>query len=506
MTATLSEPALALWPHQARARDAVHAAIAAGRTSGLVVLPTGAGKTVLFLTLTRDLGRPALVLVHRDELIKQTVRSAARAWPEAAVGVVQAERDEWAGGQQLVVASVQSLHARRLERMPPGRFGLVVIDEAHHTPAASYCAVIDRFSDRHFLLGVTATPDRLDGVGLARWYGDEPLFSYPIRQAVEDGVLARPRQLQVLTNVSLDGVAAAAGGRDLSEPQLARAVNTPGRNAAIAEAYRLHASARRGIAFCVDVQHATDLSATLNDAGVRSAAVTGKLPAEERAALLDGFAEADLQVVTSCLVLTEGFDDPAVDCVVMARPTASRSLYVQCVGRGLRAHPGKGDCLVLDVTDNCRRHKLVNITDLADVAEGPAGPPREAGEGDGGGAQLPAEPGYRKGAAPVEWALVEACPWPSLPSLDNYRPLYGWHSLPATDKQLQMLRKMHLAPARALTRGEASFLIDLGVRLHREHPQPATDRQRYFLERRGLWREGTARREASRMIAAVWEN
>jgi superfamily II DNA or RNA helicase len=358
-----------LWPHQRRARRAVLDALAAGRTEGLLVLPTGAGKTICFLTVARDLDLPALVLVHRDELVQQTLRALELVWPRARAGVIQAQRDEWHNGEQVVVASVQSLHARRRGRMPRDRFGFLVVDEAHHTASPTYSSILDYFDRRRFLLGVTATPKRLDGVGLCHWYGDEPLFSYSIRAAVRDGILVPPVQYQVRTEVDLDRVASRGG--DFVEGDLARAVNTPERNRAVVEAFCARAPGRKAITFCVDVQHARDLAGAFGAAGVRAAVVTGDVDLRERRVLLGGLAAGEFRVVTTCILLTEGFDDKSIDCVVMARPTYSHSLYIQYIGRGLRRcdATGKKDCLILDVTDNCQRHKLVSADDLLDAEE-----------------------------------------------------------------------------------------------------------------------------------------
>jgi superfamily II DNA or RNA helicase len=253
------KPSLPLWPHQADALAAVRRAMAAGTTTGLLVLPTGTGKTVTFCTLARDCGLPTLVLVHRDELIEQTLKTARRVWPTVSAGVIQAQRDQWRAGETLVVASVQSLHARRLAVMPPDRFGLLVVDEAHHAAAASYRAILNHFQTR-FRLGVTATPERLDGQGLADWFGPEPLFIYSIRRAITDKVLVPIRQFQIRTGISLESVTTRGG--DFAEGELAAAVNNQIRNAAVVDAYLLHARDRRAIVFAVDLDHVAALVAS----------------------------------------------------------------------------------------------------------------------------------------------------------------------------------------------------------------------------------------------------
>ena len=230
-----------LWPHQLAAIDAVKSAIRDGRQSGVVSSPTGTGKSATGATLACDLGWPTLVLVHRDELARQWQATFDRVWPEASVGVVQADRDEWDDGQDVVVASVPSLHDCRLPKMPRDRFRFVIVDECHHAPAATWSAVLDHFRSR-FILGLSATPYRLDGKGLADRFGREPLYVYALRQAIEDGRLARLTQYAIETGADLDTVGHRAG--DFIDGELSTCVNTPARNAVVVEAFEKHASDR----------------------------------------------------------------------------------------------------------------------------------------------------------------------------------------------------------------------------------------------------------------------
>jgi len=220
----------------------------------------------------------------------------------------------------------------------------VADDEAHHAAAPSWQAVLDHFQP-DFTLGVSATLERHDGKSLER-FGVEPIYTYPLRQAIEDRWLCRLRQYAVETRESLDSVGWRYG--DFAEGELSRAVNTERRNQCVLDAYRLHASSRRALAFCVDVAHAEDLASTFrNFAGIQAVAVSGSMPIQERRETLDRFAAGKIQVVTNCAVLTEGFDDVGIEAVLMARPTASRPLYTQCIGRGLRIAPGKKNLLGL---------------------------------------------------------------------------------------------------------------------------------------------------------------
>src|SRR5262249_2449401 len=258
-----------LWRHQDGAINKTLEAMNAHRPAGLWVMPTGTGKTRTFLTLAHDLGLPTLVLVHRDELIRQTLKTAAGTWPEATTGVIQGKHNDWQG-RDLVVASVPSLHAGRLGQMPPGHFRLVIADECHHLPASSWGRVVDSLRP-WFFLGVTATPDRLDGQGLARWFGDTPLYTYQLRQAIDDGGPVPVRSWAVHPRVDLDAVGVQAG--DFIPGELRRAVAVPARNRAIVEAYQARAAGRQAIAFAVDRAHVHQLALAFESAGSPTASV-----------------------------------------------------------------------------------------------------------------------------------------------------------------------------------------------------------------------------------------
>jgi superfamily II DNA or RNA helicase len=486
-----------LWPHQLAAIAATENAIIDHQPTGLWSLPTGTGKTYAFLALARGLGAPTLVLVHRAELLEQTLQSAAEIWPEASVGVIQGPRDDWQG-RDLVIASVPSLQAGRLEGLPRDQYRLLVVDECHHLPAPSWGRVVEHFTPG-FLLGVTATPDRLDGQGLAPWFGPHPLYTYELRQAIADEVLVPVRQFAVRTRIDLDAVPLQGG--DFDQAALARAVASVARDQAIVEAYQAHAAGRKAIAFATDRAHVERLTEAFRAGGVATTAVTGDLHLRQRRQRLADFADGLFQVLVNCEICTEGYDERSISCVVMARPMQSRSLYQQCVGRGLRIAPGTGkqDCLVLDVTDNCRRHKLVTADDLfgtpAAAASGGAsqGPGRQ--EAVQGVEPVVADPG------PVVWWSQEVPPWPETPSLDGYRPREWWHGDPATDTQINALRRFGLEVVRDLTKGEANHLL-YQCKSFAER-EPATARQQWYLRHAGAWEPGLTKREASQRIGRL---
>ena len=367
--------AIQLRDYQAEALDAIADAYRRGKRRQLVVLPTGTGKTVIFASLAKRLNVPTLILAHRDELIRQAVEKISLVWPEAAVGIVKAEANEY--DKPVVVASVQTLARQdRLERLDPKRFRLVIADECHHVPAISYVKVLEAagvFPDpgTKLLVGVTATPQRGDGKGLGGVF-EAIVYQRTLLDMIRRGYLVDLRAVRVRTRVDLSGVRTVRG--DFDERDLALAVNTPERNALVARAYLEQAAGKKAIAFTVDVAHARDLAAAFRQAGVAAEFVHGGTPAEERRAILRRLRTGETRVVTNCSVLTEGFDEPSLECIVMARPTRSQGLFVQMAGRVTRTYPGKEYGLVLDVADATTRHDICDAGVLfgvpGDVLEG----------------------------------------------------------------------------------------------------------------------------------------
>lgn len=240
------------------------------------------------------------------------------------------------------------------------------------------------------LVGVTATPDRADGKGLGRIY-QEVVYSLSMIELMARGRLARLRGLRIDTGDSLDAVATRAG--EFAQDQLEQAVNTPSRNDLVVRTWLEYARDRtRTVAFTVDVRHAHDLAAAFGAAGIAARAVSGATPADERRATLAAFHAGDIPVLTNCNVLTEGWDEPATDCILMTRPTKSRALYTQMVGRGARRAAGKSDCLIIDYCDSTSRHQLVTLPSLADdpLKQGPekGSSPRVVGDRRRDGEQI----------------------------------------------------------------------------------------------------------------------
>lgn len=326
----------------------------------LVVAPTAWGKTIFFSALIHALksDKPVLIIAHRDELLDQARDKFHMFDPTAIVGKVGGGRHEY--GCPVTVASIDTIAGdKHLEKLPEYGYGLVIIDECHHAPAPKYMKVINVLKEA-FILGVTATDERLDGKSLEPIFG-KALFRMPIVEAIAKKRLSDVKAIAIRTEVNLDNVKSQKnmeGEVDFNQSELDLAVNTPARNKRIVEAYQEHSPGERAICFAVTVAHAQAIADTFNEAGINAICVTGNTPIKERKQIYTDFDHGTIKVLTNVMVLTEGFDAPKIKAVLMARPTQSRALYLQCVGRGLRKSPGKSHCIILDLTDNCDKYRL----------------------------------------------------------------------------------------------------------------------------------------------------
>ena len=297
-------------------------------------------------------------------------------WPDANIGVVKADRDEVAA--QVVIASVQTLaRPKRLAHLigetvdgylPAGPFGLVVVDEAHHTAADTYRAILDALQagtpHGPVLLGVTATPQRGDRVRLDDVF-NEVVFEYPMLWGMQAGFLCDMKGLRISTDLDLSKVKTSHGDYNAgSAGEAMEAADVPDR---IAQAYVEHATGRHALAFTPTVETAEQTRDALRRRGVRAEMVWGAMDLDDRRRVLRDYELGTIDVVSNCMVLTEGFDDPRTDCIIVGRPTKSQSLYVQMVGRGTRRHPDKDDCLVLDVVGVSDSMTLVTLASLFGV-------------------------------------------------------------------------------------------------------------------------------------------
>jgi superfamily II DNA or RNA helicase len=392
---------LALRPYQEEALDAVAKAEAEGCRRQLLVAATGLGKTVIFAHLAERRQGRALIIAHRDELVSQAAAKVAAQWPElgitpacaqlladakepevrlmaasaqvrrGGIGIVKAEADDT--DAQVVVASIQTLaRARRRDRLaasPP--FDLVVVDEAHHAAADSYGAALAAVRagepDGPLLIGVTATPDRGDGKGLDDLF-DQIVASFDILWGIRAGYLCDVRGLRIVVeHLDLSGVKVRRG--DYDQGQAGQAMEDAGAPEQIVRAWLEHAPGRRTLVFTPTVALAHQVADEFNLSGVHAQAIDASTPLGDRRRALAAYATGEIEVLANCGVLTEGYDEPRTDCIVVARPTKSRALYAQMIGRGTRKHPDKGDLLVLDTVGATRMHSLVTVPSLMGLGE-----------------------------------------------------------------------------------------------------------------------------------------
>ncbi len=350
----MSGDAPTLRPYQRDAVEAVLSARREGLRRMLVCLPTGAGKTVVFAHLARLARRPVLVIAHREELLEQARAKLVKALGDESVVAVEQGSRRADVNARVVVCSVRSLRTERLARLIAGRdAGLVIYDECHHAAADDNLRVLRELgcfdaSWEGTLVGFTATTSRGDGRGLDDVF-ERIVYARTLPEMIADEYLVPLRGYRISTGADLSRLS--GRGADFVVEELAEAVDIEERNALVARSIQELARDRRTIAFCVTVAHAQHLKRSLQALGVRAATVWGDMESELRAKTLRDFAAGKVQVLTNVAVLTEGFDDPGVACVAMARPTRSEGLYAQCVGRGTRLHPDKRDCLVLDFVD-----------------------------------------------------------------------------------------------------------------------------------------------------------
>lgn len=361
--------------YQRECVEAVERAWEGGMRRPGVVLPTGAGKTVVFAHAIdrwrrKNAGRRALVVAHRHELIEQAASKLRSVMPGTRVGIVKANRNETL--YPVVVASVQTL-AQESRRRQLLDVGLVVVDEAHHGAAPTYVTVLEHFGalgkqDGDALaLGVTATMVRGDDKALGEIWQDV-VYSRSIAEMIAEGWLVRPRGIRVrVQDLDLGGVRKYRG--DYSEASLGAALEDSLAPEAVAKAMHEHAvlpdgTVRPTLLFAPLVRTAELFRDALRDAGFSAEVLSGKSAPEERERVLAAFQRREVQILCNAMLFTEGTDLPLVSCLVIARPTLNPGLYVQMVGRALRPDIGKDDALVLDVVGVAQRHRLAAPVDL----------------------------------------------------------------------------------------------------------------------------------------------
>jgi superfamily II DNA or RNA helicase len=366
--------------YQQDAVAAAHAAHGQGVRRPAEVLATGAGKSVILAEVARTSrhgvagGKRVVILAHREELVEQNAQKVRDVAPDLRVGIVQASTNQTQA--HVISASVQTLAAAG-RRAQLRDVGLVIVDEAHHAPAASYVGVLDHFGCMSpgalegvpfaRALGFTATMSRGDGKALGDIW-QEIVYVKETSELIAEGFLVRPVAFRVrVDDLQLGKVRKVAG--DYSSRGLGDAIEDSMAPKKIAEALREHAADRQTLLFAPLVSTAEVIRDELRNAGFSAELVHGGTPKDERRRLVQAYRDGAVQVLCNAMVFTEGTDLPMTSCVVIARPTMNPALFVQMVGRGLRLFPGKSDCVVLDVVGATNRHRLAAPVDLFGVED-----------------------------------------------------------------------------------------------------------------------------------------
>lgn len=366
-----SHKSVVLRDYQRQSIDALYTWFRANQSGNcLLVLPTGAGKSILLATLVQEAlqqwpGTRVLMLSHVRELIAQNAEKLLAVWPQAPLGIHSAGLKQRATFEPVIFAGIQSVHAKAWQL---GRFDLVIVDEAHLINAKddgtyrAFLAEATKINPALRVVGLTASPWRTSSGSLC--HGDEALFAavaheVPMLDLIRDGYLSPLISKRMATQLDVSGVSIRQG--EFVARQLEAAVDREEvTQAALAEAMTLGQDRKKWLVFCAGVNHAEHVAVALNGLGIAAGCVTGKTPAKERDRLIADFKSGRLRALTNANVLTTGFDVPDIDLLLMLRPTQSPGLYVQMVGRGSRLAPGKANCLVLDFAGNTLRHGPVD--------------------------------------------------------------------------------------------------------------------------------------------------
>lgn len=514
---------LELRPYQKTAIERIEREWESGKRRTLYVAGTGTGKTIVMSGLVHRIashGGRTLILAHRGELLDQAA-DKIQATTGLACSREQAEHTSLGEWNSVTVGSVQTLmQEKRLRRFRPDRFSHVFVDEAHHAVSDSYRKVLDYF-DQANVLGVTATADRADRRGLSEVF-DSLAFEYGMADAIHDGYLCPIEAQMIPLKLDISGVGIQSG--DYAAGQLGDALE-PYLDS-IADEMAKRCRERKTVVFLPLVRTAKAFADMLNARGLPACEVDGQSP--DRAEILQAFAESKYKVLCNSMLLTEGWDCPDVDCVVVLRPTKSRSLYCQMVGRGTRLSPetGKEKLLLLDFLWMTGRHDLCRPASLLgaseEVEQRVSQMVEEAMDDLLGIDLLDAEPEaeqdvqrrreealaaelermrHRKAKLvdPLQYAL-------SICDLDlqEYEPTFSWELQEPTDRQRELLEKRGINPD-GMSAGMASRMLDSLMR--RQDEGMATPKQVRMLERKGFVHPGTwTFEQASRMMSILANN
>lgn len=514
-----------LRPYQKEAKEAIFEQWDSGVLKTLLVLPTGCGKTVVFAKVTEECvrkGDRVLILAHRGELLDQ---AADKLMKTTGLGCALEKAESSCQGSwfRVVVGSVQTLmREKRLGGFPADYFNTIIIDEAHHCISDSYQRVLQHFPEAQ-VLGVTATPDRGDMRNLGVYF-ESLAYEYTLPKAIKEGYLSPIKALTIPLKIDMSSVSVQAGDFKASEIGTALDPYLEG----IAQEMQKYCMDKKTVVFLPLVKTSQKFRDLLNAYGFQAAEVNGD--SQDRAEILQDFDTGKYNVLCNSMLLTEGWDCPSVDCIVVLRPTKVRSLYCQMVGRGTRLSPdtGKDHLLLLDFLWHTERHELCHPASLICENEEVAQKMTENLEQEAGIAvdieeaektasedvvaqreealakQL-SEMKKRKGRLvdPLQFEMsIQA------EDLSNYVPSFGWEMGPPSDKQKHTLEKLGIMPDQIENAGKASKILD---RLDkRKNEGLTTPKQIRYLESKGFqhvgtWQFDTAKNLIDRIAGNGWK-
>lgn len=511
-----------LRPYQEESKRAVFNEWEQGILKTLLVLPTGTGKTIVFAAITNDCvqkGERVLILAHRGELLEQAADKIRKS-TGLECAVEKAEESCLNSWYRITVGSVQSLmREKRLNQFDKHYFDTIIIDEAHHCISESYQRILDYFSDAK-VLGVTATPDRGDMRNLGQVF-NSLAYEYTLPKAIKEGYLSPIKALTIPLKLDLSSVSTQAG--DFKASEIGTALDPYLEQ--IAVEMTKYCADRKTVVFLPLIKTSQKFRDLLNKHGFRAAEVNGS--SDDRTEVLKDFENKKYNVLCNSMLLTEGWDCPDVDCIVVLRPTKVRSLYCQMVGRGTRLSKGKTHLLLLDFLWHTERHELchpanlicespevskkmtdnlsensgcpVDIEQAAEQAESDVVAQREEALAK----QLSEmKKRKRKLVDPLQFEMsIQA------EDLANYVPSFGWEMMPPSDKQVKALEKLGIFPDQIENAGKATLLLD---RLNKRREENlTTPKQIRFLEGKGFkhvgtWQFETARKLIDRIAANGW--
>lgn len=498
-----------LRPYQETARQKVQEEWEEGKKRTLLVLPTGTGKTIVFSKIIEDRvkkGERVLVIAHRGELLEQASDKLYKS-TGLKTATEKAEQTSLGSFYRVVVGSVQTLQReKRLNQFPPEYFDTIVIDEAHHAISDGYQRVLQHFEDAN-VLGVTATPDRGDMRNLGSYF-ESLAYEYSLPEAIKSGYLSPIKALTIPLKLDLSNVKQQAG--DFSTKDLGTALDPYLEQ--IAEEMKKQCFNRKTVVFLPLVKTSQKFRDILNKHGFKAAEVNGE--SADREQVLKDYEEGKYNVLCNSMLLTEGWDCPSVDCVIVLRPTKVRALYSQMVGRGTRLAPGKKELLLLDFLWHTERHELCHPANLIATDEAVAKKMTENIEELGAPIDLEQAEQQAKEDVALEREeslakqlsemkrrkrkLVDPLQFEmsiQASDLTDYVPSFGWQMLPPTDKQVKALEKWGIFPDEIENAGKAEMLINRLVK--RRDAGLSTPKQIRFLENRGFQHVGTWQFEAA---------